>query len=209
MSGKTTVSVDKSWRNRVPFGDTRIRLKNMKFSAKKKLTRSLVNILRKMYKDSPIIRAAEREFDILEKIEREEDPFTEDNGKNYDNMLKEAALDILAVFVSQNHSGMSASILTNSLLIPLFNYKPLSPLTGESHEWAESYAINGGNHQQNKRYSAVFRDNFDNETAYHMGAIVFKDKNGLTYTSSIHSNKKITFPYTPTIEVRDEPQNAD
>ena len=67
------------------------------------------------YKTGNIMRHAEREL-----------------GEGFDIELQE----ILLVFSSQGHSGMSAGI-TTSLVEKLMRYEPIGPLTGEDSEWNE------------------------------------------------------------------------
>jgi len=55
---------------------------------------------------------------------------------DYDGMLGEAVLDLVNVFDSQNHSGMSAAMV-RAIFDNLANWKPLSPLTDNPDEWME------------------------------------------------------------------------
>ena len=130
------------------------------------------------YKPGNIIAHAEREL-----------------GKGFDIELRE----ILLVFSSQGHSGMSAAI-TTSLVEKLLRYEPIGPLTGEPDEW-----IDHGICMQNMRCSHVFKqpDRFDGQ-AYDIDGIVWRDSDGYTFTNR-DSMVPITFPYTPKTEYRDVP----
>ena len=75
-----------------------------------------------------------------------------DKDSDYDGMLGTSALDIVKLFASQGHSGMSASIVTD-LVGKLMRFEPLTPLTYEADEW-----IDHGGTWQNKRDSKVFSD---------------------------------------------------
>jgi len=57
-----------------------------------------------------------------------------DADSDYDGMLGEAVLDLVNVFDSQGHSGMSAAMV-KSILDQLLEWKPLSPLTSNPEEW--------------------------------------------------------------------------
>ncbi len=76
-----------------------------------------------------------------------------DEDSDYGGMLGEAALEIIAVFAKQGHSGFSASITTD-IVNRLMQFKPLTPLTYELDEWNEV----GTGTWQNRRKSTVFSD---------------------------------------------------
>ncbi len=80
--------------------------------------------------------------------------------------LAEGTLELLKVFSEQGHSGMSAPYAV-ALFEKLARWKPLAPLTGESHEWTEV----GPDVWQNKRASNVFKG--EDGRAYWMDGIVF------------------------------------
>lgn len=75
-----------------------------------------------------------------------------DPDSDYDGMLGKAALEIVGVFASQGHSGMSASIVTD-LVGRLMRYEPITPLTYRPEEWNE---VERGKTWQNNRDSKVF-----------------------------------------------------
>ena len=66
-------------------------------------------------------------------------------------MLGESALDIIRLFSTQGHSGMSAAIVT-SLVGELMQYQPLTPLTYGPEEWTQVT----DDLWQNKRKSSTF-----------------------------------------------------
>lgn len=113
-------------------------------------------------------------------------------GAGCDIELKE----ILLVFSSQGHSGMSASI-TTSLVEKLMRFEPIGPLTGEPDEWIH----HGNGMYQNRRCGHVFKqpDRFDGQ-AYDLDGIVWENELG-HFTNSA-SMVPITFPYTPRTEYR-------
>lgn len=134
------------------------------------------------YKPGNLMKHAEREL-----------------GAGLDIELKE----ILLVFSSQGHSGMSAAI-TTSLVEKLMRYEPISPLTGEDSEWME---VTTGVFQ-NIRCNHIFKqaDRFDGQ-AYDINGIVWRDEDGYCFTNG-DSFVPITFPYTPTTEYRDAPKET-
>lgn len=80
--------------------------------------------------------------------------------------VRQDVLALLQVFVDQGHSGMSAPYVLK-LFDRLANWKPLSPLTGETDEWTEV----GPDVWQNKRASNVFKG--EDSRAYWMDGRVF------------------------------------
>jgi hypothetical protein len=117
-------------------------------------------------------------------------------------------LDIVKVFCTQGHSGTSASY-TLSMITRLLDWKPITPLTGENDEWGPVKPYNlENNTQQNKRCSAVFRDNFDNSTAHYIYGKVYSDNGGHSWFTGNHKDgvvqsfTPITFPY----HVPDKPE---
>ena len=74
------------------------------------------------------------------------------DDSDYDGMLGTAALDIVKVFSSQGHSGMSASIVTD-LVGKLMRYEPITALTYGPEEWNE---VEHGRTWQNNRDPKVF-----------------------------------------------------
>lgn len=119
---------------------------------------------------------------------------------DYDGELGKAILELVQKLSDQDHSGFSAGETTN-MFVKLARFEPITPLTGEDDEWMEI----GTGVYQNKRCSRVFKDvNMFNGQAYDLDGKVFRDKNGVYYTSSVYSRVPITFPYTPKTEYVDE-----
>lgn len=102
-------------------------------------------------------------------------------------------LDLVEVFSAQGHSGASAPYVLN-LFNRLARWLPVKAITGDDSEWGEPYGEE--NTQQNLRYCAVFRKNFDNSTAVNIEGRVFIDKDGYHYTCR-DSRVPIEFPYYP------------
>lgn len=117
-----------------------------------------------------------------------------DSGEPYNDMATKAILDLIELFASQGHSGFSAPYVINAFN-RLAMFKPLSPLTGEADEWNDI----GHGHLQNKRYSAVFKD--EDGIAYNIEGRVFSD-DGETWYGCKESRVNVTFPYV----VPDKPE---
>lgn len=107
------------------------------------------------------------------------------------DMMREGILEMVLVFSTQGHSGMSAGFAIDTLGRVL-KYEPLTPLTGKADEWTDV----GGGYFQNKRDSRVFkdRDTFGG-APYTLDAYIFEEPSGATFTG-IGSQKRIEFPYT-------------
>jgi hypothetical protein len=112
---------------------------------------------------------------------------------DYNGKLKTAVLDIIQLFSSQGHSGLSAAMVTD-MVARLMNFEPLTPLTGEPDEWVE-LNFHPDMAAQNKRYSSVFRR--ADGTAYDINARRCLHSDGST---SSGGRVPITFPYAPTVE---------
>jgi len=117
-----------------------------------------------------------------------------DSGEAYNNFATKAILDLIELFASQGHTGFTAPYVIDAFS-RLAMFKPLSPLTGEDDEWNDI----GGGRLQNKRYSAVFKD--EDGTAYNINGKVFTDDGEIWYTCK-DSHINITFPYV----VPDKPE---
>ena len=112
-----------------------------------------------------------------------------EKGDFYGGFTGKALLELCEVFSNQDHSGMSAGVVS-SLFSRLVKSLPLTPLTGTDDEWIEV----GENLYQNKRCPSVFKEN---GKAYQHDYYIFVEPNGVCYTSS-DSKKEITsFPYWP------------
>lgn len=53
-------------------------------------------------------------------------------------IINQNILDLVKLFSSQGHSGLSGRYVINALS-RLLEYKPLNPLTGEADEWGDPY----------------------------------------------------------------------
>ena len=117
-----------------------------------------------------------------------------DSGDTYSDQVTKAILDLIELFDSQGHSGVTAPYTINTFS-RLAMFKPLSPLTGDDDEWNDT----GYGHLQNKRYSAVFKD--EDGTAYNIDGKAFTDDGEIWYTCK-DSRVNVTFPYV----VPDKPE---
>lgn len=139
---------------------------------------------------------AERELDLI--------GMNDEEGIN--GMMRKHLIHMVEEFAKEGHSGFSASYAL-SCLKRLLAFKPLSPLTGEEDEWTEVSEHMGHKSYQNKRYSAVFKDetgtyNIDGKVFWSW----FTDKDTgekfKSYYTSRDSRVYVEFPYT----VPDEPE---
>lgn len=80
--------------------------------------------------------------------------------------MRNDVLKLIQTFADQGHSGFSAKHAIN-LFQSLASWKPLSPLTGEPHEWTEV----GPDVWQNRRASNVFKG--EDGRAYWIDGIVW------------------------------------
>ena len=119
------------------------------------------------------------------------------NRDDMQDAIGENVLDVVAMFSLANHSGFSASYATNYIKAAL-KFEPLSPLTGEDHEWGEPFDYNGA--QQNKRCGRVFKG--ADGRAYDIDGRVFRDPDGSCWTGK-DSRVYVTFPYVPKTEIVD------
>lgn len=107
-------------------------------------------------------------------------------------MMAQNLREMVLVFATQGHSGLSA-IYTTHVLADLLQFKPLAPLTGNDSEWVEVY----DEVFQNNRCSRVFKDSERfNGNAYDIDAVVFREPSGACFTGR-GSSQPIFFPYTP------------
>lgn len=126
-----------------------------------------------------------------------------EDGSYTDEMQKamcEHVLELLEVFSKEGHSGFSANYAIN-LFATLAKFKTITPLTGEDSEWHDVSEYSGETLYQNKRDSAVFKD----ETgAYNIDGKVhwewYRCEDGTIEKTYFHrggDRTYITFPYTP------------
>ena len=111
--------------------------------------------------------------------------------------VKENLRELLSVFAAQEHSGFSA-LYVLAAFEKLARFEPLTPLTGEDHEWVEV----GDNVFQNARCGEVFREGANGE-AYWINGRVFREPNGCTYTGR-DSRVPVAFPW-----LKPEPEIVD
>ena len=143
--------------------------------------------------------------------------WTDDDGQFKDNMQEMICvhvLKLLDMFSDEGHSGTSAPY-TIQLFKTLAMYEPLSPLTGEDWEWVDvSDRGDGSKLWQNSRCSRVFKDQ---NGAYDIEGVVFydwyTDEDGKQYKrykahyTNSDSRVPVTFPYTPTTEFKETPND--
>ena len=146
--------------------------------------------------NSSLVRHAKRELEIIGAMSAE--------GDFYGGMTGKAVLELVEVFAAQGHSGMSAPMVLD-LFKTVASYKPLAPLTGEESEWNDVSEMSGKPHWQNNRCSRVFKDG--DGSAYDIDGKVFRYPDGGCYTNG-DSRVSVTFPYTPTTEYVDVPEEA-
>jgi len=149
---------------------------------------------------SNMVSFAESELDLI--------GMKDEEGMN--GMMRKHILHMVEEFANEGHSGFSASYALQCLK-KLLAYKPLSPLTGEDSEWTEVSEYMGHKCYQNKRYSAVFKDEngvYNSEGKVFWSWMTDKDtgEKFKSYYTSRDSRVYITFPYnvpeTPEYEYR-------
>jgi hypothetical protein len=129
------------------------------------------------------------------------DPIKDPDGDDgIQGLVNQNIIDLLKVFALQGHSGTTAPYVIRRFA-RLASWNVLRPLTGDDDEWSDVLWDDGRNLQQNKRYSAVFREKFDNSSAYDIEGKVFSDDGVCWYTNG-GSHTPVTFPYLPP----DEPE---
>ena len=123
-----------------------------------------------------------------------------DGKDEYNNMAKDAILQLIETFAKQEHSGFSAPYVAN-MFHKLANYEVLSPLTGNDDEWSDVLDERSSSDTkmlfQNNRDSRVFKDE---KGAYFIDAIVWQENiNGdINHFTNKDSRRDIkSFPFTP------------
>lgn len=108
------------------------------------------------------------------------------------DLIEKDILEIIEIFAKQGHSGFSASYAI-PIINKLLKQEPITPLTGENHEWNDV----GDGIFQNKRLSSVFKDgkNFDGNP-YWINGKVFSDDDGKNWYTNSDSRVEIEFPFT-------------
>ncbi len=145
------------------------------------------------------VNYARREFEILNTINEGKPDFNADDYQINLNM-QATIMRVLEDTAKEGHSGGSIgwaiSYLTE-VTKKLLSFEPLAPLTGADDEWVDVSKESGYTLFQNKRCSAVFKD--DTSTYYLYGKR-FVDPSGVTFTTK-NSHVDITFPYMPSTEL--------
>lgn len=134
---------------------------------------------------SNLIKHAERELSLI----------GYDGTDEYNNMAKDAIMELIKTFANQGHSGFSASYVSK-IFSKLSKYQILSPLTGNDDEWVgvdEQFGI-GKKLYQNNRDSRVFKDD---SGCYCVDAIVWTDDGETSYTNGKSRMYIKSFPFTP------------
>lgn len=118
----------------------------------------------------------------------------------YGGMTGKAVEELWEKFQSQDYGNAINRTLARDIFITLAKQKPLCPITGNEEEWGT-----GASGKQNKRCSALFKDE-DSDKAYYIDAIVWKgEKEWDTFTGRvclpnggyIRSRQYVKFPFEP------------
>jgi len=117
-----------------------------------------------------------------------------DKDSDYEGALGPAVMRLVDIFAEEGHSGFSAGIAIN-LFNRVARFEPLTPLTGEDHEWQEVT----DDLWQNLRCFHVFKTS---KGAYDSEGRIFREPNGACFTSR-DSRVPVTFPYVPKSEYVD------
>ena len=160
-----------------------------------------VSLIKGLAGNSYEIRSLPRpHYKLVEYAERELPKAGDDE---WQKLINDNILEMLTVFSNQGHSGTSAAYV-RARLDKLLDWKPLSPLTGEEDEWIDGYKWSDNSSQQNKRCFSVFKDK--DGRAYDISGYVFRDPGGGAFTCRM-SYKPVTFPYVPSKEYVNLPEN--
>ena len=137
---------------------------------------------------------------LLKHAERELKLIGYDGKDEYNNMAKEAILQLIETFAKQGHSGFSAPYVAN-MFHKLANYETLSPLTGNDDEWSDVLDERSSSDTkmlfQNNRDSRVFKYE---KGAYFLDAIVWQEiiNGDINHFTNKDSKRYIkSFPFTP------------
>lgn len=119
---------------------------------------------------------------------------------SYADLIADSLAEIMEVFDRQEHSGMSASLMSG-LLSRLIARMPLTPLTGAEDEWGDWEEIGEEKMRQNKRYCALFQ-HADGRLHDNNRVIYVDSDSGLCYHHSVPDElmkyvEPIEFPYLP------------
>lgn len=117
----------------------------------------------------PIIRKYAKDSNVIKHYRQE-------GGKEQD------IIDLLSMFYTQGHSGMSAGIAAR-IFSNAVNFRILSPLKFNDEEWGKSLSYKEDLYQ-NSRMSSVFKEN---NTIYDIDAMTFIEKSGYRFDMSINN----------------------
>lgn len=116
-----------------------------------------------------------------------------------DDMQQLINFDIMDVYTTMCEHNLND--LEKEIAISLIGFKPYAPIYGTDEEWEECL-VSGCDEShktyQNKRYSSIFKDVFDNglEIALCIGNTLYSDDGGLTnFATGRLGRKEISFPY--------------
>lgn len=122
------------------------------------------------------------------------------DGKYDDDMQElmcKQVLQLLRLFGKHGHSGGSHGYAVK-LFETLAKFDTIGPIKGSDDEWSDE--ISHGGTLQNRRLSAVFKEN-KNSQAYYIDAIVFKGPEEYdSFTGKVEditSRQNIIFPFSP------------
>lgn len=117
---------------------------------------------------------------------------------------KQPIKDLIEIFANEGHSGASAAFMSSIIsqsIKKLLMFEPISELTGKDSEWTEvNTSPEGVTTFQNKRESAVFKENKDGK-AYYLDAIIWKGPEDydtfIGKVDGIESRQYFNFPFSP------------
>jgi hypothetical protein len=108
----------------------------------------------------------------------------DEEENRYQSMITADIMEIIDLFMHFNLGKEEAHNITR-----LLDWKPIVPLTGAEDEWGVMETWGDDRHtQQNKVCSAVFRNNYDNRTAYYLYGRIYSDNGGHTWFTGNHQN---------------------
>ena len=120
------------------------------------------SLFRRIYRhrgDKNLIKRFENELDMQSKY----------YGNSFINDCRPELLKIFKQAINQGWSGSVAPYFIHSLAKTIedgLNFRALSPLTLDKDEWSYLHNDDSGRYYQNKRNSAVFKDDKDNRPYY-------------------------------------------
>ena len=133
---------------------------------------------------------------LLKHAERELKLIGYDDTDEFDEMTKDAILELINTFAKQGHSGFSANYVSN-IFHKLSKFETLSPLTGNDDEWTDVSDMSGDRKMlfQNNRDSRVFKDA---SGTYFIDAIIWTESGeSITHTNKDSKMYIKSFPFTP------------